>query len=198
MLDPGSLHILPAGNKEDEKPLESLNSLPGETDPIHSHPSSTPFSDLLSENSRDLSELEMSLPRVLPSANELELGQMTQNHCQSFGQPPVDTDPVHSHPSGLGFFDLPGADSRDLSELEMSLPRVLPTVNNELELGHMTEHASNQSEAIHSHVTENAANTRAENTINLERLEQTRGIDKFVFVLTDDIWFSVYNVTNEC
>ena len=133
----------------------------------------------------------MSLPRVLPSANELELGQMTQNHCQSFGQPPVDTDPVHSHPSGLGFFDLPGADLRDLSELEMSLPRVLSTANNELELGHMTEHATNQNEARHSHVTENAANTRAENTINPERLEQTRGMDKCSFMVTDGTGFTI-------
>ena len=133
----------------------------------------------------------MSLPRVLPSANELELGQMTQNHCQSFGQQPGDTDSVHSHPSGLGFFDLPGADSRDLSELEMSLPRVLPTANNELELGHMTENAANQSEAGHSHVTENAANTRGENTINPERLVQTRGMDECSFVVTDCTWFTI-------
>ena len=172
------------GDKEDEKPLESLDSLPGNTDPIHSHPSATPFSDLLNETSRDLSELEMSLPRVLPTTNnELELGQLTQNSVDSPSQQPVETEPIHSHPSSMPFSDLFSEPSRDLSELEMSLPRMLPATSNELELGHMTEDISNQNEVGVGHVTENVSNPRVENAINMERLEQERGMDKIDVLL---------------
>ena len=123
--------------KEDEKPLESLDQQLAETDSTHSHPSATPFSDLLNEAAGGLSELEMSLPRVLPGTN------------------------------------------------------------NELELSHMTDNTADENEADLGHLTEDVTNPRAENTINMERLERDRGIvgtsDKSEF---SDLKFLISSQTN--
>ena len=86
MSNPIVHHYDLAADPEDEKPLENLDLQPQNTGPTHSHPSSTPFSDLLHEASGGLSELEMSLPRVLPAtSNELELGHMTENPTNESG-----------------------------------------------------------------------------------------------------------------
>lgn len=104
--------------KDDAKPLETLEPQPDDTEPIHSHPSATPFSDLLTEASGGLSELEMSLPRVLPATmNELELGQMTDNTANE----------------------------------------------NEVQLGPVTRNG-------------NSADVRTDNTVNMEHLDHDRGI----------------------
>ena len=108
--------IIAADPDDDEKPLESLELQPQSTDPTHSHPSATPFSDLIHEASGGLSELEMSLPRVLPATN------------------------------------------------------------NELELGHMTDNSANENEVELGHMTGNSDDVRTENTIDMEQHEPDRGM----------------------
>ena len=79
----------------------------------------------------------------------------------------------------------------------MSLPRVLPATNNELELSHMTDNTADENEADLGHLTEDVTNPRAENTINMERLERDRGIvgtsDKSEF---SDLKFLISSQTN--
>lgn len=100
-----------------------------------------------------------------------------EKQLESLDPQPVETDPTHSHPSATPFSDLLDEASGGLSELEMSLPRVLPATSNELELGHLTENTANENEVVLGHMTENRTNSRTENTINMERLEQDRDVD---------------------